>query len=340
MRWPSILGPGVVPAGRNLIIRTALVAVGTLWWYLLAASSMLQAGFLGVSRATAIAVAGYTVISQVVVVLVLLRIGSAQSLRAVQAWTMACIMLCVPADSAVILAKPLGHASSVLAFYWVTFVYGLFIVHYTRVADAREHGVTPLSPDKLPRSSYTQRMPAQPTVVSTLQAYRPPADLSAVLMAFVFSKHFVVFTCAVAGVHTILVEGGGGTGTDPTHLAALIVGFGLAVAAAGLDMTFTLVFPGIELSEHLWLAVCQSILDLVVVVSAIALGHLEACEGQTTADRLVNAAMFGAGTMNLGGRLRRLHTFVGRHDMRLDEVFYLDVALDAGCAHRAESHLL
>ena len=288
------------------LTRISIVAAGTLWWYVLAAHSMMKSSFLGTSERITSVVATCTVLSQCLVYAVLWRIAHAQNLREVQAWICVCILLCVPADSCIILAKPLGNAWSVAIFYEVTIFFGVYIIHYLKVADAC--------------GAPSQRQGQKPRigVLAAMAAYRPGSELSAVLLAFAFAKDFVGFTCAAAGVHALVFE----RSTGQSHFLKLLGGYTVSVFAAALDMTFTLIFSGIDLSSQTGLLVCRSVLDVVVMVSAVAMDQLQQCEG-SMADKLVCMALFGVGTVNFGGRLRNL-----LRGAELDAVLRLDAVTE------------
>eukprot|EP01052_Picozoa_sp_SAG31_P005177 SAG31_NODE_224_length_19856_cov_33.632890_7_plen_312_part_00 len=278
-------------------------------------------------------VAVYTVLSQCLVYLVLWQMSETQTLRGCQYRTATCIVLCVPADIAVILSDPTGSKlSTVIVFFLVTIAFGIYIVHYTKVAAQREDCT-------LPSTGSVRNSEAG--LVSALRAYRPVANgqapLSAGLHSLCFAKDFVGFTCALSALQSLVFGSAPFLGANLTDVVLITCGLVASLALAALDMTFTLLFPGVQLDQHISLLLAQCALDIIEMTVAVALnGDLYGKDNEDTLqNHLVLKALFGVGVINLVGRLWTLLETHGE----VDEKLGLCVEDDVGViSNRAAAH--
>lgn len=269
------------------------------------------------------------------------HLSQAPTLAHAQRLIIVCIALCVPADALIIIASPLGSLWSVLIFYEVTVVFGFFIIHYVKVANAREvtrKVVTPIGSEVIDvtsggggggvRCGGKHHLECANGVMAALRTYRPDDTLSAGMMAFVFAKDFVGFTCAASGIHTLWVDGGDGQGSSGSRSngdqALLVLGFTFSVVAASVDMLLTLLYPGVDLTDQTAFLLMFCTLDIIEMASAVAL-NVQSCSEGPVSEQLVFTALFGVGVVNF---VERCHALVNRNvdiDARLGLNFKQDM---------------
>lgn len=301
-------------------LHLGLLAAGTLWWYAFSTYSFFQAdlttgGFFAdvatsVSPLAVDALAVYTTVSQLIVYGCMWRLASAPTLRRAQAWTVACIAVCVPADISVVLFDPTGsEVLTVLAFALVTMIFALYFVHYVRLAAVREErsfaaaqqrGAAILLHDNDNNDGHHHALhPDGPW--GELRDYRPPQTMQSFHMAVEFTRSFVAFTLAMAGFRDAF------SGQHETGSAAVLViaSCSLVAAHTAVEMILTTVFPGSDLEEYKSFNVLDATVYFFHIASASVIGH-ESAFGETIWDELLYSWLFGNAVAKFFGSLELL----------------------------------
>ena len=232
------------------------------------------------------------------------------SLRATQKLVSLTTVLCVPADSLIMLAAPYDLLFTVGILFFVTLYFGVFLCRNYQylgslLDDDDERKLRGASSDEVLRSSsinlrMLSERAARKTkrLVNALRDYRPPADLRASTHAWVFARHFIVWCVTITEVQGELRDKRG------PNRNWIVAGLGIGALSASLDMFLVLLVPGIALMNWDLLEI-QCLFDAIEIVVAVII--TADCADSLNNHIMVNL-LLGVATVNLLERVSQVST--------------------------------
>jgi len=346
---PLKMPPMFPPKDDNMVFHLSCLLGSTIWWYVWNSYELLtqrSSDFLGIRPGSLIfdSMASYITISQVLVVGVMWKLANAQTLRAAQGWILACIFLCVPADSIIVFFNAAdSKLTTVLAFALVTMCFGVFLAHYLRIASQREdyntyllNGVDSAMSEEISmdfvsgtsiitedegsmmqvssRDDNTEEHKGEEhhhhakhdNVFQEVMAYKPPKNLQATHMAVAFTRSFVAFTVALAAVRDSL---GGEHGMS----FWLVASCASVVVHTAIEMFITTLTPGVDLEEYPEFITFEALLYSVHMIASTYIAH-ESPLGDSIWDELTYSWLFGNAAAEFTKRIEMLAKDVNYDD--------------------------
>jgi len=283
---------------KRIAIKHALImSLGTYWWYLYSAITILVKRPQTYTPTTIAMTAGasYVIISQLLAYFWTWNLMHAKTLRKAQLYVALTVSSCIPADCIIVLFDPTGNKLlTVLAFAVVTVFFCVPLAHHLRLASLREDynklqsvsgGVKNGDDDRddgcIENVSNGHNMVHHNSMglLTALGNYRPTNTYQSTHMALKITKAFVSLVVALSalfgalGLGPKVEEGGeGGTGGELSHNVLVYASLACVLGHTSMDVLVHFLFPGFEGDDFTLLNIGQAVLYAIHFIAAGLIG--------------------------------------------------------------------